>query len=184
MNPTFDMHPWHDVENEVDQDGVVTAVIEVPKGSKIKYELDKKSGLIKVDRILFSAVFYPENYGFIPRTFAADGDPLDILVLGQEPVVPLSIMKARPIGLIPLVDQGVEDDKIVAIHADDPEYAEVMSIHDLPSHRMKEIRKFFEDYKALEGKSVHVGRVLGRDRALEMIREAILFYDEKFAGKG
>src|ERR1051325_7349548 len=114
------MHPWHEVEIGTDSPNVVNAVIEIPKGSKTKYELDKKSGLIKVDRVLFSSVHYPANYGFIPRTYCGDHDPLDILVLGQDPVVPLSIMRAKPIGVMKMVDQGESDDKIVAVHADDP----------------------------------------------------------------
>src|SRR3990167_6441114 len=109
------MHPWHEVDIGEDSPKIVTAVIEVPKGSKIKYELDKKSGLIKVDRILFSSVHYPANYGFIPQSYCDDNDPLDILVLGQEPVAPLTIMSAKPIGVMKMRDQGEADDKIIAV---------------------------------------------------------------------
>ena len=116
------MHPWHDVDPGPDSPAVVRAIIEIPRGSKVKYELDKASGLIRVDRILFSSVHYPANYGFIPRTYCEDHDPLDILVLGQEEVVPLTILRARPIGVMKMSDQGEEDDKILAVHADDPEY--------------------------------------------------------------
>ena len=133
------MHPWHDVElvgTKVPQ--FVPAVIEVPKGSKYKYELDKPSGLIRVDRVLYSSVHYPANYGLIPRTYCEDHDPLDILVLGQEPVFPLTIMSARPIGVMKMIDQGEADDKIIAVHADDPEYAHYSSIDELPPHRMTE----------------------------------------------
>ncbi|NBY18726.1 inorganic diphosphatase, partial [bacterium] len=150
------MHPWHDVEVGNEAPEVVTSVIEVPKGSKIKYELDKTSGLIKVDRILFSSVHYPSNYGFIPKTLCEDRDPLDILVLGQEPTVPLSLMRARPIGVMKMEDQGEADDKIIAVHVDDPEFAHYQSIEELPPHWVKQVKRFFEDYKALEMKSVKV----------------------------
>src|SRR4051794_11192305 len=116
------MHPWHDVEIGGDIPKRVRAIVEVPRGSKLKYELDKKSGLIKVDRVLFSSVHYPANYGFIPRTYCEDHDPLDILILGQEAVVPLAIMNAKPIGVMRMQDQGQTDDKILAVHADDPEF--------------------------------------------------------------
>src|SRR5208282_4434022 len=122
---------------------VLTAVVEVPKGSKTKYELDKACGLIRVDRILFSSVQYPANYGFIPRTYCADHDPLDILVLGQDPIVPLAVVRAKPIGLMKMLDQGEADDKIIAVHADDPEYASYRSIGELPPHRMIEVQRFF-----------------------------------------
>ena len=122
------MHPWHDVELAGKVPQFVPAVIEVPKGSKYKYELDKPSGLIRVDRVLYSSVHYPANYGLIPRTYCEDHDPLDILVLGQEPVFPLTIMSARPIGVMKMIDQGEADDKIIAVHADDPEYAHYSSI--------------------------------------------------------
>src|SRR5512141_352181 len=117
------MHPWHDVDPGSSAPAFVRAIIEIPKGSKGKYELDKDSGLLKVDRVLFSSVHYPANYGFIPRTYCDDHDPLDVLVLGQEPVVPLAIMRAKAIGVMKMTDQGEEDDKIIAVHADDPEYS-------------------------------------------------------------
>lgn len=173
------MHPWHSVEIGSDFPTLVTAVIEVPKGSKIKYELDKKSGLIRVDRILFSSVHYPANYGFIPQTYCDDHDPLDILVLGQEPVAPLSIMVAKPIGVMKMVDQGEADDKIIAVHAHDPEYSHYNSISELPPHRMMEVRRFFEDYKALEDKEVVVEGFLDRKEGLRIVLEAIQLYDAK-----
>jgi inorganic pyrophosphatase len=170
------MHPWHDVDPGPEAPALVRAIIEIPRGSKVKYELDKESGLIRVDRILFSSVHYPANYGFIPRTYCEDHDPLDILVLGQEEVCPLTIMRARPIGVMKMSDQGEEDDKIVAVHADDPEFVHYTSIHELPPHRIAELRRFFEDYKALEQKSVIVDEFQDRKEAVEAVRDALDLY--------
>jgi inorganic pyrophosphatase len=173
------VHPWHDVKNDPKSPYVVSAIIEVPKGSKAKYELDKASGLIRLDRILFSSVHYPANYGFIPQTFCGDNDPLDILVLGQEVAVPLCIMRAKPIGVMKMLDQGEEDDKIIAVHADDPEYSHIECLEDLPPHRIKEIRRFFEDYKILENKSVKIDSFLPADEARQIIKAAEAFYIER-----
>lgn len=173
------MHPWHDLDVGSDAPNVVNALIEIPKGSKAKYEIDKKSGFIKMDRILFSSVQYPANYGFIPKTFCGDNDPLDILVLGQEAAVPLCIMRAKPIGVMKMFDQGEEDDKIIAVHMDDPEYSHVNSLEELPPHRIKEIRRFFEDYKTLENKVVKVESFFDRKEALRVIEAALKLYAEK-----
>lgn len=170
------MHPWHDVAIGDLAPEVVMAVIEVPKGSKAKYELDKASGMLRLDRFLFSAVHYPANYGFIPQTLCDDKDPLDILVLGQEPTVPFCLVRAKPIGVMKMVDQGEGDDKIIAVHADDPEYAHYTSIDQLPPHRMVEVRRFFEDYKVLEKKSVQVEKFFGPVEAKQIILEAIELY--------
>src|SRR5262244_1548479 len=151
------MHPWHD--SYIDDSLIETAfpvVIEIPKGSKNKYELDKETGLLRLDRILYSAVYYPANYGFIPQTLAEDDDPLDVLVLCQEAVAPLTLVGARAIGLMTMVDSGKKDHKILAVAVNDPEYDAFREANELPSHRLTMLRRFFQDYKQLEGKAVEV----------------------------
>jgi inorganic pyrophosphatase len=163
-------HPWHDIALPLDDDREdFPVVVEVPQGTKNKYELDKATGLLRVDRVLHSAVHYPANYGFVPRTYAEDDDPLDVLVLGQEPVVPLAIVQARAIGGFRMRDEHGEDTKIIAVHIHDPSVSDYRDIAELPKHVMTEIMRFFEDYKALEGgaKSVEVG---GRMNAAEARR--------------
>jgi len=173
------MNPWHDVDLGDAIPEIFNCIIEIPIGSNIKYELDKPTGLLKVDRILFSAVHYPANYGFLPRTYCDDGDPLDVLVLGQVAVTPLCIMRAKAIGVMQMIDQNEEDDKIIAVHADDPEYRDYRDISELPDHRLKAVRRFFEDYKALEQKQVKVDRFMGRYDALNIIERSIDLYLEK-----
>ncbi|HEY0839045.1 MAG TPA: inorganic diphosphatase [Vulgatibacter sp.] len=172
-------HPWHDVELPPDLEEPIPAVIEIPMGSKVKYELDKVSGLLMVDRILFSAVYYPANYGFVPRTFCEDGDPLDILVFCREPIASLALMRANVIGVMKMRDEKGEDDKLIAVHADDPEYASYSDLWQLPPHRLRELKRFFEDYKALERKAVMVSDPLGRREALGVLRDAIHLYHQK-----
>jgi len=173
------MHAWHDVELGEDIARDFMAVIEIPKGSKLKYELDKDTGLLRVDRVLHSAVHYPANYGFLPRTFCGDGDPLDVLVLGQEPVTPLCLLRARVIGVMTMSDDKGEDDKIIAIHVDDPEYAHYRDIAELPPHRLREVERFFLDYKALENKVVNVRGLRGRAEGVAAIHAAARLYDER-----
>lgn len=172
----MNFHPWHDLEIGKAAPEKITVIVEVPKGSKTKYELDKKTGLIRVDRVLYSSVHYPANYGFIPQTYCEDQDPLDILVLGQESVVPLCIMEAKPIGVMKMIDQGEEDDKIIAVHANDPEYNHYHSISELPAHRLREIQQFFQDYKILENKSVVVEKFGDRNEALKIIEASMKLY--------
>ncbi|XP_075109225.1 soluble inorganic pyrophosphatase PPA1-like [Nicotiana tabacum] len=152
---------------------VFNVVIEISKGSKVKYELDKKTGLIKVDRVLYSSVVYPHNYGFIPRTICEDQDPMDVLVIMQEPVLPGCFLRARTIGLMPMIDQGAKDDKIIAVRADDPEYSLITDIKDLPPHRLAEIRSFFEDYKKNEKKEVKVDDFLPASEAAKAVEQSM-----------
>jgi len=170
------MNPWHDVAIGEDITRSFHCVIEVPSGSKIKYELDKTTGLLRLDRVLYSAVHYPANYGFIPRTYCGDGDPLDVLVLCQEAVVPLCIMRSRPIGVITMTDHDGQDDKIIGVAVDDPEFIGIDDIKDLPPHRLREIQQFLKDYKSLEGKVAKVGPLEGTKRAHKVIRDAIALY--------
>lgn len=172
------MNPWHDIPTMFDANrNVFNAVIEIPRGSKVKYELDKHTGFLRVDRILYSSVIYPANYGFIPRTFCDDGDPLDVLVLNSEPVQSLSILRARAIGLMRMEDDGKEDDKLIAVHVDDPAFSHFTSHDELPKHIEHQIRRFFEDYKALERKNVIVEQFLGRDDALRVLQAAMDLYE-------
>jgi inorganic pyrophosphatase len=175
------MHAWHDVELGDHIERHFRAVIEIPKGSKVKYELDKRTGLLYLDRVLHSAVHYPANYGFLPQTFCDDGDPLDVLVLGQEPVLPLCILRARAIGVLGMRDEKGQDDKIIAIHIDDPEYEHYQDVAELPPHRLRELERFFLDYKVLENKTVNVEALRGRDDAVRVVRDAVRLYQERIA---
>ena len=171
------MHPWHD--SYVDDaliDRAFPVVIEIPKGSKNKYELDKETGLLRLDRVLYSAVYYPADYGFIPRTYCGDGDPLDALVLGQEPVYPLTLVEARAIGVMRMRDEKGVDDKIVAVSVRDPAFQDYHDKAQLPAHILREVRRFFEDYKVLENKHVVVEDLLGPEEAIRVIREGLDLY--------
>lgn len=171
------MNPWHDIyvdESLIEQSFPV--VIEVPEGSKNKYELDKESGFLKLDRVLYSSVHYPANYGFVPRTFCDDGDPLDALVLGQEPVQPLTIVEARAIGVMRMRDEKGHDDKIIAVSVFDPAFNAYMELDQVPAHTLQQVQRFFQDYKALEKKEVVVDKALPREQALRTLREALDLY--------
>ena len=166
------MHPWHDLPSGDPTDCFQT-VIEVPRGGTVKYELDKASGLLRVDRVLYSAVFYPANYGFIPRTLGGDGDALDVLVLMDQPVAPLSVLRARAIGALPMVDDAGEDEKIIAVCCDDPGFAHYTTLADLPDHQRRQIDRFFQDYKILEHKAVKTMEFMDRDEALAVTQDSI-----------
>ena len=156
------------------------AVIEITKGSKIKYELDKKSGLLRLDRILYTSTHYPANYGFIPRTYGDDNDPLDVLLLCAEPLEPMSLVRAYPIGVITMIDNGRQDEKIIAIPFDDPNYNMYTNISELPPHIFEEMRHFFSVYKSLENKKTAVNEVRPREDAIKIIEQSINTYIECF----
>ncbi|WP_337175273.1 inorganic diphosphatase [Paludisphaera sp.] len=170
------MHPWHDVTPGEHLPLEFNALIEIPMGSSVKYELDKETGLLRMDRVLYSAVYYPANYGFIPQTYAEDDDPLDVLVLCQEAVAPMTLVTARAIGLMTMVDAGKKDHKILAVAVGDPEYNGFRDAADLPPHRLMMLRRFFQDYKYLEGKSVEVDEIQPAETSKHVIEDALQRY--------
>jgi len=172
--------PWHHVSYGDKAPKEVQAIIEISKGSKGKYELEKESGLLKLDRVLFSAVHYPANYGFIPRTYCEDGDPLDILVFCSIEIEPMCIVDAKVIGVMHMLDQGERDDKIIAVAANDMSVNHIDDVSQLPPHYEKEVRRFFEDYKKLEKKEVIVEEFSGKEKAYEVVAEAIKMYEDNF----
>ncbi|MBV9123235.1 MAG: inorganic diphosphatase [Planctomycetes bacterium] len=172
-------HPWHEVTPGENLPQEFTAVIEIPMGSSVKYELDKETGLLRMDRMLYSAVYYPANYGFIPQTLAEDGDPLDVLVLCQEAVAPLTLVAARAIGLMIMMDSGKRDHKILAVAVNDPEYNVFQEAAELPPHRLTMLRRFFQDYKTLEGKAVEVDELQPAEAGLPVIEGALSRYSEQ-----
>ena len=172
-------HPLHDIALPDALDIFFPVVIEIPKGSKCKYELDKRTGLLMLDRVLYSAVHYPANYGFIPQTHAGDGDPLDVLVLMAEPVVPLTIVRARAIGGFAMTDDKGVDDKIVAVAVDDPAVSYYERHDQLPPHQIKELMRFFTDYKVLENKLAQVEELYDTARAMAVIAESVAAYRAK-----
>jgi len=171
-------HAWHDISPGEKLPLEFRAVVEIPAGSSVKYELDKETGLIKLDRILYSAVYYPANYGFIPQTLAEDDDPLDVLVLCQEPVVPLTLIHARVIGLMTMIDTGKRDHKIISVATQDPEFNSYKEAHEIPEHRLAMLRRFFLDYKQLEGKTVEVDDIEAAKNAFPVIEQALARYRE------
>lgn len=174
---------WHDISPSRINPEDFIAVIEIEKGSKKKYELDKETGHIILDRILYTSTHYPANYGLIPRTFADDGDPLDVLVLCSEPIYPMTLIRVYPIGVMRMLDGGKMDDKIIAVPFSDPTYLNIHSIDDLPPHIFDEILHFFSVYKQLENKQTDVKSLFGPREAEEIVKQAIADYDEKFGGK-
>ena len=174
------MHPWHDIPFGISAPEIVNGVVEIPKASRAKYELDKETGLLIMDRVLYSSVYYPANYGFIPQTYCEDHDPLDILILSQIAVVPMCIVPAKVIGVMRMLDNGEKDDKIIAVAQNDMSVKHFNDIRELPSHFLKEMSSFFEDYKKLEHKEVIVEDFQDRTIALEIVNQSILDYKIKF----
>jgi inorganic pyrophosphatase len=177
--PKITMNPWHDLSLGKDVPEIVPAIIEIPKASRAKYELDKESGLLRLDRVLYSSMYYPANYGFIPRTYCDDGDPLDILVISNITIQPLCIVRAQVIGVMQMLDGGEADDKIIAMAVDDISVSHINEISKLPTHYLNEIKSFFEDYKKLEKKTVKVEEFLGREVAEKIVKQAIIDYEKK-----
>ena len=174
------MNIWHDIDSSRITRKDFEAVIEISKGSKMKYELDKETGLLKLDRVLHTSTHYPANYGFIPRTLSEDGDPLDVLVLCQEKLEPLSIVECYPIGMITMIDENEEDEKIIAIPLNDPFLNTYQDLTELPQHQFQEIKHFFEIYKYLENKTTRVDNIYGRKEAINCIDKCKKSYKEKF----
>jgi inorganic pyrophosphatase len=173
-------NPWHDVAFGDDAPHIVNGIIEIPKGSRAKYELDKDSGMLKLDRVLYSSMYYPANYGFIPKTYCDDNDPLDILILCHTDIVPMCLVEAKVIGVMRMIDGGEADDKIIAVAAGDPTINHINDISELPQHFISEMRNFFEDYKKLENKSVIVEDFEDSTVAKEIVKKAIEDYKIKF----
>ena len=177
------MNIWHDMDPKQITPKNFTAVIEISKGSRCKYELDKHTGLLRLDRVLYTATHYPANYGFIPRTFADDGDPLDVLVLCARPIQPLTLVRVYPIGVMRMLDDGRMDDKIIAIPFSDPTYNNIRSIDEMPAHIFDEIMHFFSVYKQLESKDTVVNELAGPEEARRIIADAIYHYNETYGAR-
>ena len=174
------MNIWHDISQERITPENFTAVIEITKGSKVKYELDKETGLLKMDRILYTSTHYPANYGLIPKTYADDGDPLDVLVLCSQHIYPMTLVESYPIGYISMIDSGSNDEKIIAIPSDDPTYNQYSDISNLPPHIFEEMKHFFSVYKTLEKKETVVNDIHGKEEAIKIIAQTIYAYKKKF----
>lgn len=174
------MNIWHDIDPTRIFPSDFMTVVEITKGSKMKYELDKETGCLKLDRVLYTSTHYPANYGFIPRTYADDGDPLDVLLLCSEPILPMTLVRSYPIGVISMIDGGKMDEKIIAIPYGDPTYKGYSDIEQLPSHIFEEMRHFFTVYKALEGKETAVDEVKGAREAIGIIEACIENYQKEF----
>lgn len=175
------MNIWHDIDQKRVTPERYFGIIEISKGSKTKYEVDKESGLLMVDRVLYTSTHYPANYGFIPCTYADDGDPLDIIVLCTEPIIPMTLVECYPIGVIKMRDSGFLDEKIISIPFGDPNYVTIKDIGDLPEHVFNEMKHFFSVYKTLEHKETVVNDIAGREEAISIIAGAIENYRKKFS---
>jgi inorganic pyrophosphatase len=176
-------HPWHDVAVGKNPPESVNAIIEIPRGSKAKYEIDKESGLIKLDRVLFASMYYPLNYGFIPQTLGEDHDPLDIVVLTQVEVVPRCLIPCRVIGVMQMIDRGEADDKIIAVAEEDPSVSFIKEVNEVPDYLMMELKHFFENYKTLENKKVVVDEILSKAKAEKIIQDSVARYKEAYPKK-
>ena len=174
------MNLWHDIPSG--DKTVLNVIIEIPKLSRVKYELDKDTGLIKFDRVLYSPMHYPANYGFVPMTLWEDGDPLDVLVLGHEELIPGCLIEVRPIGVLDMVDGGEGDAKVLGVPAKDPRYKNTKNISDLEPHLLDEIKHFFQVYKDLQKKTVEVGDWKGADEAGKVVDRSVELYKEKYGG--
>ncbi len=174
------MNPWHSVPIGKDAPETINGIIEIPKGTRAKYELDKVSGMLKLDRVLYSSVYYPANYGFIPQTFCDDNDPLDIVILSQLEIVPLCIVPARVIGALRMIDKGEADDKIIAVASKDMSVNHINDISEMPDHFFRELKNFFEDYKKLEHKEVVVEELQNKEVAIDIVKKSIDDYKKKF----
>lgn len=177
------MNIWKDIDTKRVSPSEFVACIEISKGSKMKYELDKPTGMLVLDRVLYTSTHYPQNYGFIPHTYAGDKDPLDVLVMCQEPIIPLCLVRCYPIGVIKMIDSDMADEKIISICADDPSLTCYKDINDLPQHILDEICHFFKVYKQLEGKKTSITKILGREEAEKIIKKSIENFDKKFSAK-
>lgn len=174
------IHPWHGASFGSKAPGQVNALIEIPQGSRTKYEIDKPSGLLKLDRVIYSSFHYPVNYGFIPQTLGEDNDPLDILVFCSQSIQPLCLVDATVIGNMQMIDSGERDDKIIAVATNDPSVNHITAINDMPPHVINELRNYFEQYKVLENKQVQIEEFQSKDIAYQIIDEAIARYRKKF----
>ena len=177
------MNIWHDIDKSRISEEDFEALIEIPRGSKEKYELDKETGLLRLDRVLYTSTVYPANYGFLPRTLADDGDPLDVLVLGNASIYPMTLVRCYPIGVIKMIDSGSLDEKIIAIPFQDPTYNCYQDIWQLPKHIFDEMMHFFKVYKNLEHKDTAVDEICHRDEAVKIISKCIALYKEKYGDK-
>lgn len=173
-------HPWHEVSSGKKTPEFVNGIIEIPRGSRAKYEVDKASGLIKLDRVIYASMYYPLNYGFIPQTLGEDGDPLDIVVLTQVSVVPLCLIPSKVIGVMQMIDRGEADEKIIAVAEQDPSVSDISNVKDLPHYLLAELRHFFENYKTLENKKVVINEFLSREEAFRVIDGSLQHYQRMF----
>ncbi len=182
-NKMIHFNPWHNIQAGEKSPQVVNAIIEIPKDSKHKFEMDKETGMLRLDRFLYSAVHYPGDYGFLPQTLWYDSDPIDIIILTQRPVYPMTLVSAKIIGVLRMFDGEEKDDKLIAVYDSDPRYEEIKDVGDIPKHTIAELKHFFETYKELQGKKCKVMEILGKDAAYKDVEEAQKRYQDKYGKK-